>query len=79
MVTAETAVVLPVLVLVCCAALWAVTCAAAQIRCVGAVRDGARAAARGEPVGEVTVRVRAAAPPGAAVFVQRADTMVRSG
>jgi hypothetical protein len=49
MVTAETAVVLPVLLLVLAAAVAAVTVVGAQLRCIDAAREGARAAARGEP------------------------------
>ena len=48
MVTAETAVVLPVLLLVLLCAVAAVTVVGAQLRCVDAAREGARAAARGE-------------------------------
>ena len=48
MVTAETAVVLPVLLLVLAGAVAAVTVVGAQLRCVDAAREGARAAARGE-------------------------------
>src|SRR5688500_20233283 len=54
MVTAETAVVLPVLLLVLAGAVAAVTVVGAQLRCVDAAREGARAAARGESVAEVT-------------------------
>src|SRR5436305_1861879 len=48
MVTAETAVVLPVLLLVLAGAVAAVTVIGAELRCVDAAREGARAAARGE-------------------------------
>ena len=54
MVTAETAVVLPVLLLVLAGAVAAVTVVGAQLRCVDAAREGARAAARGEDVAAVT-------------------------
>ena len=57
MVTAETAVVLPVLLVVLAGAVAAVTVVGAQLRCVDAAREGARAAAR------VSVaRVRRAGP-----------------
>jgi hypothetical protein len=46
MVTAETAVTLPVLVLFGMALVWALMATAAQIQCVDAARAGARAAAR---------------------------------
>ena len=48
MVTAETAVVLPVLLLVLAGAVAAVVVVGAQLRCVDAAREGARAAARGD-------------------------------
>jgi Flp pilus assembly protein TadG len=48
MVTAEAAVVLPVLLFVLAGAVAAVTVVGAQLRCVDAAREGARAAARGE-------------------------------
>jgi Flp pilus assembly protein TadG len=65
MVTAETAVVLPVLLLVLAGAVAAVTAAGGQLRCVDAAREGARAAARGEPVAVVEAVVDRAAPDGA--------------
>jgi Flp pilus assembly protein TadG len=77
MVTAETAVVLPVLLLVLAAAVAAVTVVGAQLRCVDAAREGARAAARGEPVAAVTVLVERAAPPGAVTTVSLGDREVR--
>jgi Flp pilus assembly protein TadG len=69
MVTAETAVVLPVLLLVLAAAVAAVVVVGSQLRCVDAAREGARAAARGEPVGVVTELAARAAPDGARVTV----------
>jgi Flp pilus assembly protein TadG len=65
MVTAETAVVLPVLLLVLVGAVAAVTVVGAQLRCVDAAREGARAASRGEDVATVTALVHRAAPDGA--------------
>jgi Flp pilus assembly protein TadG len=65
MVTAETAVVLPVLLLVLVGAVAAVTVVGAQLRCVDAAREGARAAARGESVAVVTALAERAAPAGA--------------
>jgi TadE-like protein len=70
-VTAEIAVALPALMLVTVAALWGITAASAQIACVDAVRAGARAAARGEPLPAVRAVVERAAPPGARVEVRR--------
>jgi Flp pilus assembly protein TadG len=65
MVTAETAVVLPVLLLVLAGAVAAVTVVGAQLRCVDAAREGARAAARGEPAAVVEAVISRAAPDGA--------------
>jgi hypothetical protein len=69
--TVEIAVALPALMLVTVAALWGITTASAQIACVDAVRAGARAAARGEPLPEVRAVVERAAPPGARAEVRR--------
>jgi Flp pilus assembly protein TadG len=65
MVTAETAVVLPVLMFVLAGAVAAVVVVGAQLRCVDAAREGARAAARGEPAAVVAQLADAAAPDGA--------------
>ena len=65
MVTAETAVVLPVLLLVLAGAVAAVTLVGAQLRCVDAAREGARAAARGDDAATVAEIVRGIAPDGA--------------
>ncbi|MFD2091662.1 TadE family type IV pilus minor pilin [Blastococcus deserti] len=77
MVTAETAVVLPVLLLVLAGAVAAVTVVGAQLRCVDAAREGARAAARGEPVGVVTALADQAAPDGTVVTVVPDGEQVR--
>lgn len=77
MVTAETAVVLPVLLLVLLCAVAAVTVVGAQLRCVDAAREGARAAARGETdtvVAELAGRV---APAGADTAVVQDGEQVR--
>lgn len=68
-VTAEAAVVLPALVVLLGAALWAIAVAVAQVRCVDAARDAARAAARGEPDSAVVAAADAAGPPGCDVEV----------
>jgi Flp pilus assembly protein TadG len=65
MVTAETAVVLPVLVLVLAGAVAALVVVGAQLRCVDAAREGARAAARGDDAARVATVVARAAPDGA--------------
>ncbi|MFG1805788.1 TadE family type IV pilus minor pilin [Streptomyces sp. NPDC049040] len=75
-VTAETAITIPVLVVVAGLLIWAVMAAAAQVECVDAARAGARAAARSEPAADVVAVVREAAPSGARVSVGRAGDMV---
>ncbi len=72
MVTAETALVLPVLLLVLAGAVAAVTIVAAQLAWVDAARAGARAAARGEDAATVQQLATRAAPDGARVG-QRTD------
>ncbi len=67
MVTAETAVVLPVLLLVLAGAVAAVVVVGAQLRCVDAAREGARAAARGESSAVVASLAERAGPDGARV------------
>jgi TadE-like protein len=74
--TAETAVVLPSLVLVLLLAVWAVMVAVAQLRCVDAASTGARALARNEPAAMVIAAAQAAGPPGARVRLARADDTV---
>lgn len=76
-VTAETAVVLPVLVVFAMALAWGLLVVAAQIQCVDAARTGARAAARQDPVGAVVEVAREAAPRGARVTVSREAGLVR--
>lgn len=61
--------VLPVLTLLLAVALWAVAVAGAQLRCVDAARDGARAAARGESESAAITAARAAAPRGAVIDI----------
>jgi Flp pilus assembly protein TadG len=69
MVTAETAVVLPVLLVVLAGVVAAVVVVGAQLRCVDAAREGARAAARGEEPAAVATLAGRAAPDGAVVTV----------
>jgi Flp pilus assembly protein TadG len=76
MVTAETAVVLPVLLMVLVGAVGAVVVVGAQLRCVDAAREGARAAARGEPAGVVTDVAGRAAPDGAVTDVATTEETV---
>ncbi|MFF3505304.1 TadE family type IV pilus minor pilin [Streptomyces sp. NPDC003247] len=75
--TAESAVVLPVLVAFAMALVWGLLVMAAQIQCVDAARTGARAAARQDPVDAVVEVTRATAPRGAHVTVHRGDGLVR--
>ncbi|WP_078598838.1 TadE family type IV pilus minor pilin [Streptomyces davaonensis] len=76
-VTAESAVVLPVLVMFAMALVWGLLVVAAQIQCVDAARTGARAAARQDPADQVVAVTREAAPSGAKVTVSRAGDQVR--
>jgi hypothetical protein len=68
-VTAETAIVLPVLVVLLVAGLWAVGVVVANIRCVDAARDAARAVARGEPTEVAQAIAERSAPRGAEVGI----------
>ena len=77
MATAELAVVLPALVLVVAAALTAVSVLLAQLRCVDAAREGARAAARGEPAAVARAAASRVAPAAAAIDIGTAGEEVR--
>ncbi|MGW2279243.1 TadE family type IV pilus minor pilin [Streptomyces sp. NPDC001770] len=76
-VTAEAAMVLPVLVALAVVLVWALVAAADQIRCVDAARAGARAAARSEPEAAVRAAARTAAPARALVTVRREGALWR--
>ncbi|MFJ7237630.1 TadE family type IV pilus minor pilin [Streptomyces olivaceus] len=76
-VTAETAVVLPVLVVFAMALVWGLLVMVAQIQCVDAARTGARAAARQDPDDAVLALAREAAPDGARVTLGREADLVR--
>ncbi|MGW5117865.1 TadE family type IV pilus minor pilin [Streptomyces noursei] len=76
-VTAEAAVVLPVLVAVAAALIWGLLAACARIACVDAARAAARAAARQEPPVRVVAAARQAAPRGARIEVSREGDLVR--
>ncbi|SEO42470.1 TadE family type IV pilus minor pilin [Actinacidiphila rubida] len=76
-VTAETAMIIPLLVTLTGLLIWGVMAAVAQVRCVDAARAGAREAARSEPSSEVLQAAREAAPAGAEVSVRRDGDMVR--
>jgi Flp pilus assembly protein TadG len=76
MATAETAVVLPVLLIVLAAGVWVLASVAGQLRCVDAARVGARAAARGDAADAVTTVTARVAPAGAQVRVVRSGDEV---
>ena len=76
MATAELAVVLPTLVFVIAAGLAMVSVVLAQVRCVDAAREAARAAARGESSEVVRSAAVRAAPAGAHVDVASAGEEV---
>jgi Flp pilus assembly protein TadG len=77
MVTAETAMVLPVLMVLLGMCLWVIAVAGTQVRCQDAAYTAARAAARGEPPPAIEEAARAAAPAGAAIAVERTAERVR--
>jgi hypothetical protein len=62
MVTAETAIVMPAVVLLLTVVLFAGRAVIDQVRCIDAARAGARLAARGEPSTVVAAAVRRIAP-----------------
>jgi hypothetical protein len=68
--------VLPVLALLLAVGLWAVAVAGAQVRCVDAARDAARAVARGESDTTATAVAGAAAPDGAQVALRHEGGLV---
>ncbi|TYB53825.1 hypothetical protein FXF51_49145 [Nonomuraea sp. PA05] len=70
-VTAETAAMLPALMVVLAAALWAIQAVAVQLECVDAARMAARAAARGEPLDQVRAFTQAAMNRNAQVVITR--------
>lgn len=74
MVTAETAVALPVIVLLLAAMIGAITAVATKTSCTDAAREGARAAARGETQSDVLASARRLAPRGATIEVSLSDT-----
>ncbi|MER5884282.1 TadE family type IV pilus minor pilin [Streptomyces sp. NPDC001941] len=75
--TAEAAVVLPVLVGCVAALLWALGAATARIQCLDAAQAGARAVARSEPEAVAVGVARQAAPAGARVAVRRVGDLWR--
>lgn len=75
-ITAETAVVFPVLVLMLCFALWGVLAAATSLRCGDAARIAARALARGESESAARRVALANAPANAEIRYVRERGMV---
>lgn len=75
-VTAESAVVLPVLVMFAMALVGGLLMVATRIQCVDAARTGARAAARQDPTEAVLEAAGEVAPPGATVTVGRKGDQV---
>ncbi len=76
-VTAETAMVLPLLVGLTLVLVWLVALAAAQVRVVDSAREVARAVARDEPRGAAVALGRRVAPDGARIRVRvGGDTVV---
>jgi len=78
-VTAEMAIALPVLVLFLLVITWGIGVVVANIRCVDAARDVARAVARGDSVESAIAIGERTGPPGADVNVARdgSDVVVR--
>ena len=76
MVTAEAALVIPVLLAVTLAMSWAIAVGAAQVRLIDAAREGARLAARGESSDTVEAAVRRIGPPGTHADVSTSDGTV---
>lgn len=69
--TAETAVVIPGLLMVAFVLVWAVCLVAGQLSCIDAARVGARAVARGESIEAARAVALEAAPAGAHVEISR--------
>jgi len=75
-VTAEAAVVVPLLVALALGLVWLVSLAATQVRVVDAAREAARTAARGEDDTSVVAAGRKVAPEGSRFRVTRAQDEV---
>ena len=74
--SAEAAVIIPLLVAVAMAGVWLVALAATQVRVVDAAREAARAAARGDSDAAAVARGRQVAPHGARFEVSRSGGSV---
>lgn len=75
-VTAETAMVLPSVLLVLGMLLWGLGAASAQLRCIDAAREVARAVARGDDIATARRAADAVAPRGATVTTWRSQGLV---
>ncbi len=76
MVTAETATVLPFLVLVTLALAWLITIGIAQVRCLDAAREAARVMARGDGSSAAVDVATQVAPSGAQVRMNATEAVV---
>jgi Flp pilus assembly protein TadG len=76
-VTAESAVVIPSIVLLMGMLLWGLSAVATRTQCGDAARAGARAAARGESTAAVLTVARTVAPEGADIRVTRDGELFR--
>ena len=76
-VTAEAALVLPILAVFALGLAWLVSLGVAQVRVTDAAREAARVLARGEPIAQAALLGRQVAPAGATVQVQRGGDTVR--
>jgi hypothetical protein len=76
-VTAEAAVVIPLLVGLTGLLIWGLMAGAAQIRCVDAARAGAREAARSETAAHVRAAALRDAPAGSTVTVRHTGDLIR--
>ncbi|MFI6293846.1 TadE family type IV pilus minor pilin [Nonomuraea sp. NPDC050790] len=68
---------LPALIVVLAAALWAIQAVGAQLECVDAARAAARAAARGEPLDKVQEAARSATRPEAGIHITRSGRQTK--
>jgi hypothetical protein len=76
MVTAETATVLPFLLLVTLALGWMIAIGIAQVRCLDAAREAARVVARGDGFGAAVDVATQVAPTGARIAIDESDAAV---
>jgi hypothetical protein len=76
MVTAEAALVLPIMALVALAMLWVVSVGIAEVRVIDAARDAARMMARGDSAAEAVQAARRTAGGAADVRIDRGDGLV---